>query len=113
MAGVGGGHDPLVVRLVKVLVDERVVKVAVNPVDAEVGKQQEERELEDVVPHAWSLIGGIVELAIAANLEAHERSGAKSHKGHGLVGLNDFEPDLVLDELGVVESAFIEYQLEG
>lgn len=113
MAGVRSGHDPLVVRLVQVLVDEWVVKVAVNPVDTEVGKEQEERELEDIVPHPGAFVGGVVKLAVATNLKAHERSGAESHEWHRLVGLNDFEPYLVLDELGMVESTLIKDELEG
>lgn len=60
VAGVGSGHDPLVVRLVQVLVHERVVEAAVNPVDAKIGEHDEERELEEVVPAAGALIGGVV-----------------------------------------------------
>ena len=36
--GIGGGHDPLVVWLVKALVDQRMVKATVDQVDAGVGK---------------------------------------------------------------------------
>jgi len=94
--------------LVKVLVDERVVQVAVNPVDAEVGKEKEERELEDVVPHAGPLVGGVIELAVAADFEEEKGCGADGHEGHRLVGLLDLEPDLVLDELGMVDGALVE-----
>ena len=113
MAGEGRGHDPLVVRLVKVLVDERVVEVAMDPVDAEVGEDEEDGELEEVVPHAGALLGGVVKLAVASNLEAHEGRGAEGHEGHGLVGLDDLEPDLVLDELGMVEGALVEDEEVG
>lgn len=41
MARKRGGHDPLVVSLVKMLVDEWVVKPSMDPVDAEVGKDKE------------------------------------------------------------------------
>lgn len=47
--GVRCWHDPLVVRLVKTSVKDRVVQSAVNPVDAEIGEHEEHRELQ-VVP---------------------------------------------------------------
>lgn len=43
-------HDPLVVRLVESLVDRTVMQTAVNPVDQEIGKGDEEWELEQSVP---------------------------------------------------------------
>lgn len=43
-------HDPLVVRLVQLLVNHGVVQAAVNPVDEEVGEADEEGELEKQVP---------------------------------------------------------------
>lgn len=41
----GCGHDPFVVSLVEVLVDARVMQIAVNPVNAEVGEEKEDRKL--------------------------------------------------------------------
>lgn len=43
-------HDPLVVWLVEVLVDKRVMQSAVDEVDEEVGEEQEQWDLKDVVP---------------------------------------------------------------
>jgi len=108
MASVGRRHDPLVMRLVKVLVDEWVVQIAMNPVDAEVGEDEEDGELGEVVPKSRAFIGRIVELAVSADFEAHQRGCAERHERHGLVGLNDLEPDLVLDELGVVQGTLVE-----
>lgn len=108
MAGKGSRHDPLVVRLVKTLVDERMVEVSMNPVDAEVGKDEEEGELEDVVPHSGTIGGGVVELSVAADFEEEERGSDDGHNWHGLVGLDHLEPDLVLEESGVVEGALVE-----
>ena len=48
--GKGRGHDPLVVRLVDVLVDAWVVQTAVDPIDQRVGEEEEEGELQVVVP---------------------------------------------------------------
>lgn len=66
VAGERSGHDPLVVRLVKVLVDPWVVQTAVNPVDAEVGEADEHGHLGVVVPHAGAFLSCIVDSAIAA-----------------------------------------------
>ena len=113
MAGVRRRHDPLVVRLVKVLVDERVVEVAVDPVDAEVGKEEEQRELKNIVPHSGPFGGRVIQLGVATDLESHNRCGAECHERHGLVGLNDLEPDLVLDELGVLQGPLVEDEVVG
>lgn len=107
VGGIGGWHDPLVVRLVKVLVDGRQMQPAVNPVDAEVGKKNEERELGPVVPTAGSLLSGVVELAKAANLSEEGDGGAERHDGHGLVSLLHLKPHLVLEKLGVVEGLLV------
>jgi len=58
--GEGRGHDPLVVRLVDVFVDAWVVETAVDPVDGRVGEEEEERELQVVVPESWALVYGVV-----------------------------------------------------
>lgn len=47
---VRGGHDPFVMGLVQSLVYRRVVQTPVNPVNEEVGEQDEEGELECIVP---------------------------------------------------------------
>ena len=113
VAGEGGGHDPLVVRLVKVLVDPGVVKAAMDPVDGEVGKQEEERELEPIVPGRGGFLELVVELTEASNFEEHERGGHQSHTRHGRVGLLDLEPDLVLEELGMLKCLFVEDEEVG
>ena len=45
MAGERSRHDPFVVRLVQSLVNAGVVQTTMNPVDEEVGEEEEEREL--------------------------------------------------------------------
>lgn len=47
-------HNPLVVGLVKSLVNQGVVKSSMDPVDAEIGKHQEQRELKYQVPPSIS-----------------------------------------------------------
>lgn len=69
VGGEGSGHDPLVVRLVKTLVDERVMQPAMDPVDAEIGKHDEEGELEPIIGGKWGVVDQIVEFGPAAHLE--------------------------------------------
>jgi len=106
--GVGRGHDPLVVRLVQGLVDGRVVQAAVDEVDEGVGKEDEEGELQEVVPHAGPGIKGVVELGVAPDLGEEEGDGEDGHAGHAERGLADLHADLVLEELGVFEGGLIE-----
>ena len=54
MARVGSWHDPLVMWLVEVLVNEWVMKTPVDQVDEAIGERNKERELEEVVPH-WDV----------------------------------------------------------
>lgn len=61
------GHDPLVVGLVDVLVDARVVQAAVDPVDAEVGKDEEEGVLSVLVPRTRALFYRVVKLGVATH----------------------------------------------
>ena len=81
VAGVGRRHDPLVVRLVQVLVDGRVVKTAVDPVDAEIGEHDEERELEEVVPPAGPLGRRVVQERVAAHFGDQEGESEERHDG--------------------------------
>lgn len=68
MRSVRGWHDPFMVRLVEVLVDQRMVFHTVNPINEEVGEENEEWELQKVVPETWALLGRVVHLAIASDL---------------------------------------------
>lgn len=111
MTSIGRRHNPLVVRLVKVLVDQRVVEVAMNPVDTKVGKKEEEWELQEVVPQSRSFFGRIVELAVTSHLNKEQGSRAQRHERHGLVGLEYLKPDLILDEFRVVQSSAVEDQI--
>lgn len=107
---VGGewtGHDPLVMRLVESLVDERVVQASVDPVDEEVGESDEERELQDAVEWEGFLGDAVVEFGVAPDFRDKERDGQEGHEGHGLHGLSDLLANLVLEVLGVLDSCFI------
>ena len=47
-------HDPLVVWLVEGLVHSWVVQATMNPINAKVREQDEERKLDEVVQWEWS-----------------------------------------------------------
>lgn len=75
MRGKGSGHDPFVVGFVQAFVDGGMVEGAVDPVDAEIGKEDEERELEVVVPGEGGGGGRVVEQGVAADFGQEEGSG--------------------------------------
>ena len=77
MRGEWRRHDPLVMRLVQVLVHPWVVQAPVDPVYEAVGKEDEERELGNVIPTAGTVSGGIVQVAVSTHLGEEERHGAK------------------------------------
>jgi hypothetical protein len=117
VAGEGCGHDPLVVRLVQALVEELAVQGAVDPVDAEVGEGQEDRELNPVPGVAENaqervgevgVSGRVVNEAHAANFGDEEGDGEEGHDGDGFEGLLDFETHLVLEVFGVLEGGLVE-----
>lgn len=108
VAGKGSRHNPLVVKLVQILVDQTVVKPAMSPVDAKVGKKKEEWELKEVIPQAGSIFGGVVQFAVASNFEEEEGRCDDGHDWHGLVGCNDLHADLIFNESRVLKGALVE-----
>jgi hypothetical protein len=102
-----------VVRFVKALVDERVVQVSMNPVDAKVVKDKEKRKLDNIVPETGPLLSRVEELAVAADFNEEDWRGAKCHDRHRLVSLDDFEPGLTFDESGMVQGAFFKDGVVG
>lgn len=72
--GVRAGHDPFVVRLVQGLVDAGVVQATVDPVDEEVGKADEEGDLDEAVVREGLFGGGVVKFGVSADLQNEERS---------------------------------------
>jgi len=74
VAGVRRRHDPFVVGLVQCLVDHRMVQPSVNPVDEEVGEEDEEWELKVVVQREGGFVEPVVEFGVALDFE-HEACG--------------------------------------
>ena len=108
MRGVWRGHDPFVVGFVEGFVEAGVVEAAVDPVDAEVGKADEEGELEVVVECEGCVRRCVVEFSVAADFEEEKGSGEDGHDGHGDHGLSDFEGDLVLEVFGMGDRGVVE-----
>lgn len=108
MGRIGSGHDPFVVRLMQSLVNKRVVKTTVNPVDAEICEEQEKRELQDAVIGEGLLGEGVVHFAVAADFGQEEWGRENGHDRHGFHGLRNFHANLVAEIFGVFECGFVE-----
>lgn len=106
-------HNPLVVWLMQLLVNGWVVKTAVDPIDEEVGEDEEEWELEPLVPRTWPVGRRVVESRVPAGFENEAGCCQGRHDGHGGVGLNHLELDLVLKELWVCEGCVVKDQVVG
>jgi hypothetical protein len=97
-----------VVCLVQPLVDERVVQAAVNPVDEKVGKADEERELQPVVPPAGPVGRRIVYLGVATHFEQEEWHREEGHPVERRDGLLNLEANLVAEVLWMLECRLVE-----
>ena len=106
--GIWSWHDPLVMWLVESLVDQWVVKTAVNQVDPEIGKDDEEWELEPIVPYSWSVGAVVIQHRVAAYFGDEEGSCEDGHDRQSSACLSDFHTHLVLEELGMIEGIFVE-----
>ena len=101
------------VRLVQGLVHKRMMQASVNPVDAEVGEEDEERKLDHVVPGEGGLGWQVVQFRITTHFGKHAHGSQKRHQWHGPVRLADLQPDLVLEILGVVFGRLVENEVIG
>lgn len=102
------GHDPLVMGLVELLVECGVMQASVDPIDAEIRKSEEERELQ-VVVQVKGLVGWrVVEFTVAEDFGEEESDGEDGHDRQSDQGLSDFEADLVLEVFRMRESGVVE-----
>lgn len=107
--GKRSGDNPLVVRLVQRLVQQRVVQPAVNQVNPEIRKHYKQRKLGPQVP------GGIVvqlpvELRVPSELGDKAHGRQQRHERNGAKGLLDFQANLVSQKLGVLHGLLIKHQ---
>lgn len=79
-----------------------------DPIDAEVGEDEEEGELKVVIVGVWFVCENVVEFAVSADFREEERDGKDRDPGHGADGLFYFHADLILQELRVLEGGFVE-----
>jgi len=107
VAGERSRHDPFVVRLVEMTIDERMVKTAVNPIDAAIREHEEQRELDDDVPPSVCL-DAHVQPRVSLDFGVEKWSGEDGHYRERAQGLDDLLSDLVLEELGVLERILVE-----
>lgn len=108
VARVGRRHDPLVVRLVQSLIDVRVVQASMDPIDEEVRKADEERELENVVQPERGVGGRIVQFGVSPHFSHKKRDGEDSHYRKSDGGLSDLQGDLILEVFWVREGGMVE-----
>ena len=84
-----------------------------DPVDAEIGKEDEEGELQVVVPGEGGGAGCVVEFGVAPDFGEEEGRREDGHDGHGGHGLFHFQADLVLEVFRVGEGCVVEDEEVG
>ena len=122
MRSVGRRHDPLVVRLVQALVQERMVKASMDPIYAEICEHQEDRKLDPVpstsepaekwVREAW-ISRSVVDEAVTADFGDEEGHCEDGHDRYALACLPYLERHLILEVLRVLEGFLVEYEHVG
>lgn len=103
MAGKRRWNHPLMMCFVQSLVDQRMVEAPVNPVDQEIGKSYEERELDVIIPSTRSFARAIVHPGEAAQFGHKARNGQEGHARKAPETGTDLLSDLPFQELGMVE----------
>lgn len=101
-------HNPFMVRFMQTLINQRVMQTAMDEINTEIRKQQEERELQVIVISEWFIGEGIVEFGVPPYFGEEEGGGEDGDEGHGVDGLADLHPYLVFEEFGVFEGCFVE-----
>ena len=71
------------------------MQASVDEVDEAVGEEEEERELQQVVPWEGRFGGGVVEFGIAAYFGEEEWRGECGHVWHAVYRLGDLHSYLV------------------
>ena len=90
-------------RFMQPLIQHLTMQPSMDPIDEEIRKHDEQRELEDVVQPKGGFGGVVVEFGISADFSQEERGGEDGHYGEGAEGLQDFEADLMAEVAWVGE----------
>lgn len=112
MTGPRCGHQPLVVRLVDVLVQPWVVFDSVDPVDEEVGENKEHWDREDsVCPSVLADVG--VKFRVTTNFHDEPRDGEKVQWNESSHRRLNFKADLILEEPRMLLHLLVEKEVVG
>jgi len=95
------------------LVHSWVVQTPVDPIDEEVGEDEEDWYLKEVVSAEWRVGEGVVHFAVAPDFKCEERDGEDGHDRHGEQCLAHFENDLVLEVFRVLECGVVKDEEVG
>lgn len=97
------GNNPLVVRLVQILVHPRMMQATVCEIDKGIGEEQEQRKLEQEVSPATVALHRPEQLRVALCLSNKPRNSKQGHDGNGSHGLVDFHANLIFQVFRVLE----------
>lgn len=113
MAGVRGGHNPLVMRFMKGLVDSRMMQASMNPIYEEVGEGEEKGELDKIVEPEGRISRGIVQFGISSNFAHEKRNGEDGHDGKSNACLLYLQANLIFEVFGMGEGGVVKDEKVG
>lgn len=100
-------HNPLMMRLVDMLVESRMMLGSVDPVYEKIGEGNEKWELEVIVPQARTVLCGVIHLAVTPYFGEEEWYREDGHDGERPQSLLNLETDLVLQIFRMVERGLV------
>lgn len=108
VARVRRGHDPLMVGFMQSFVDFRMMQAPVDPIDEEIGEQDEERELKEIVQAKRGIRRGLIKFRVAAHFTEEKGRCEDGHDGKRFQSLANFEPNLILKIFRMHERCVVE-----
>lgn len=105
-----GRYHPLVMLLVESLVYERMVQASMNPINAEIGEEEEQGELQDVVPQSRSIGRSIIHLGVSASFGKDQGKSEERHARKRHESLLDLHSNLIFEIFGMLLLLFVEYE---
>lgn len=89
-------------------VDLRMMQAPVDPIDEEIGEQDEERELQIAVQAKRGIGRSVIKLCVAAYFAKEKRGREDGHDRKRSQGLLDFESNLILEVFRMRECCVVE-----
>lgn len=99
-------HNPPMMRLMKCLVNKRMMKTPVNPINQTIRKHQKQRELKHHIPPSI-IRRGHVEHRVPTHFSREPRRSQDGHDGHRLHRQGHFLADLRGEKFRVVEVCLV------